>query len=386
MLLEQTEKRNKKLLEASFHFHQMGHIRPDSYLIDMDMLMENAQSMLIEAKKNGIKLYFMLKQLGRNPYIAKKLVELGYAGVVVVDFKEAKVMMNHQIPIGNIGHLVQIPTAMLEEVVQYQPEIITVYSLEKIKQINVVCEKLGLIQPLMIRVYDKQDKIYSGQEAGFSLQKLPALIAEINQFKGVVIEGVTAFPTLLYQEVSNSIKPTSNMTTILEAKRIFEQHHINIKQVNFPSATCCASIGTIARFGGTHGEPGHGLSGTTPLHATSSQVEVPAVVYVSEVSHNFNNQAYIYGGGHYRRSHVSTAYVGKHLKDAKLVTVIPPEDDAIDYHLAINQEAMIGDSVVTAFRYQIFVTRSDVVLIEGLHQGKEAKIIGYYDSQGRELE
>lgn len=98
MLLEQTEKRNRKLLEISFYFHQMGSIRPDSYLVDIDMLIENARLMLIEAKKHGIILYFMLKQLGRNPYIAKKLMSLGYTGAVVVDFKEAKVMMDHQIP------------------------------------------------------------------------------------------------------------------------------------------------------------------------------------------------------------------------------------------------------------------------------------------------
>jgi len=385
MLLEQTEKRNKKLLEAAFHFHQMGTIRPDSYLVDVDMLMENARAMLTESKKYGITLYFMLKQLGRNPYIAKKLMALGYSGAVVVDFKEAKTMMDHQIPIGNIGHLVQIPNAMLEEVILYQPQIITVYSIEKVKQINVICEKLGLIQPLMIRVYDKKDKLYSGQEAGFSLHKLPELVDEVKQLKGVVIEGITAFPTLLYQEATGSIEPTSNMTTILEAKRIFKHHHINIKQVNFPSATCCLSIEKIACFGGTHGEPGHGLSGTTPLHANGSQVEIPCVVYVSEISHNFDKHAYFYGGGHYRRSHVKAAYVGKNLQDAKQVNIIPPEDDAIDYHLALDQEAIVGDSVVTAFRYQIFVTRSDVVLIEGLHQGKEVKIIGRYDSQGREL-
>ena len=155
--------------------------------------------------------------------------------------------------------------------------------------------------------------------------------------------------------------------------------------MNFPSATCCSSIEKIACFGGTHGEPGHGLSGTTPLHATSSQMEIPCVVYVSEISHNFSKRAYCYGGGYYRHSRIREAYVGKYLQGAKRMNIIPPEDDVVDYHLALDQEATVGDSVVTAFRYQIFVTRSDVVLIEGLHQGKEVKIVGCYDSQGRKL-
>ena len=37
--------------------------------------------------------------------------------------------------------------------------------------------------------------------------------------------------------------------------------------------------------GATHGEPGHALTGTTPLHQREDQAELPAMVYVSEVSH-----------------------------------------------------------------------------------------------------
>lgn len=35
-----------------------------------------------------------------------------------------------------------------------------------------------------------------------------------------------------------------------------------------------------------------------------------------------------------------------------------------------------------AFRFQIFVTRSDVVIMEGIHKGKP-EIVGVYDSLGR---
>ena len=38
-----------------------------------------------------------------------------------------------------------------------------------------------------------------------------------------------------------------------------------------------------------------------------------------------------------------------------------------------------------AFRYQIFVTRSDVVLVKGIQSGKP-EIIGVYDSLGSEKE
>lgn len=131
MFLEQTIKRNPGLIKASFELHQSGQIRPDSYVIDVDTFLENASFMLKEAKEKEIRLFFMLKQAGRNPYLARKLVELGYEGAVVVDYKEARVMMDHQIPIANAGHLVQIPTAQVEEIVAYRPQMITVYSEEK---------------------------------------------------------------------------------------------------------------------------------------------------------------------------------------------------------------------------------------------------------------
>lgn len=72
MFVEQTVKRNRKLVETAFALHQSGQIMPDSYLIDMDVLIDNAKKILEAAKVRNIRLYFMLKQLGRNPYIGKK--------------------------------------------------------------------------------------------------------------------------------------------------------------------------------------------------------------------------------------------------------------------------------------------------------------------------
>ena len=86
---------------------------PDSYIIDVDIFLENAKKILEEAKKYGIKLYYMTKQIGRNPYLGKKLQKMGYSGVVAVDFREAEIFINHNLKIGNVGHLVQIPKNML---------------------------------------------------------------------------------------------------------------------------------------------------------------------------------------------------------------------------------------------------------------------------------
>ena len=105
-------------------------------------------------------------------------------------------------------------------------------------------------------------------------------------------------------------------------------------------------------------------------------------MYVSEVSHNFMGNAYCYGGGHYRRSHVKHALVGSSLEDSRGLEVIPPSDESIDYHFGLSEKCKVGETVVMAFRFQIFVTRSDVVLVEGISSG-QPQIVGVYDSLGR---
>ena len=386
MFLNQTIRRNRELAETAFMLHQEGRILPDSYVVDVDAFLENARRLLHKAEENHIKLYFMLKQIGRNPYLAKALVELGYSGAVVVDYREGLVMMRHNIPIGNVGHLVQVPGALIKNMVAYGPEVMTVYSREKIMEIQAAAAELGRRQALMLRVYGDFDMIYSGQTAGFHLDELKETAIWIKtECPQLEIKGVTSFPCYLYDETAGDVLPTRNLETVKCAVEILKTCGVDVTLVNTPSATCCHTIDKMVEFGGNCGEPGHGLSGTTPMHAEHDLEEIPDVVYVSEVSHNFMGNAYCFGGGHYRRSHVKHVLVGKSLKDSRDLTVIPPTDESIDYHFGISEECTVGDTAVMAFRFQIFVTRSDVALVKGIRKGCP-EIIGIYDSQGRKKE
>lgn len=386
MFLNQTIRRNRELAETAFMLHQEGRILPDSYVVDVDAFLENARRLLHKAEENHIKLYFMLKQIGRNPYLAKALVELGYSGAVVVDYREGLVMMRHNIPIGNVGHLVQVPGELIKNMVAYGPEVMTVYSREKIMEIQAAAAELGRRQALMLRVYGDFDMIYSGQTAGFHLDELKETAIWIKtECPQLEIKGVTSFPCYLYDETAGDVLPTRNLETVKCAVEILKTCGVDVTLVNTPSATCCHTIDKMVEFGGNCGEPGHGLSGTTPMHAEHDLEEIPAVVYVSEVSHNFMGNAYCFGGGHYRRSHVKHVLVGKSLKDSRDLTVIPPTDESIDYHFGISEECTVGDTAVMAFRFQIFVTRSDVALVKGIRKGCP-EIIGIYDSQGRKKE
>lgn len=382
MFLEKTVERNKELVQAAFNLHREGLILPDTYVIDLDTLIENAKKIKEEADKYGIKLYFMTKQLGRNPIISKEFMKLGYEGAVVVDFREAEVMINNNIKIGHVGHLVQIPKALIEKVVKSRPDYITVYTIEKAKEINEACEKLGIKQNIMLRVLGENDNLYSGQYGGFKLEELKSIGEELIKLKNLNIAGITSFPCFLYNEKINEIKRTNNIDTIKEAKEILEKDfNLTIEQLNMPSATCVNSIKKIYEEGGTHGEPGHGLTGTTPYHKYNNGEELPAIVYVTEVSHNLLDKGYCYGGGHYRRSHMENALVGEDLESSKLVKVTPPTDESIDYHFELSENCKVSDAVIMAFRTQIFVTRSNVALVKGIKSGKP-EIVGMYDSQG----
>ena len=383
MFVKRLQKDNPKFIDAMVQLQQAGKLLPDSYAVDMERFRANARAIAESAREKGIKLYFMLKQIGRNPVLAQELVRLGYDGAVVVDFKEAQVMMRHKIPIGNVGHLVQIPEGMVKEVVAYGPEVITVYTADKVRSISRAAAELGREQKLLIRVFGDGDMIYPGQTAGIHLDDLAAFIAEIRDLPGIRIAGITSFPCFLYNAEQDDIAPTANLQTVLKAKQILEQNGIVPEIINTPSTTCCRTLELMAEYGCNCGEPGHGLTGTTPNHVDHEQPEKSCIAYVSEVSHNFDGLGYCYGGGFYRRSHVENALVGTDAANLRSVKVVPPSVEAIDYHFGLDQACAVGETVIMAFRFQVFVTRSDMALIEGVAAGNPV-VSSVWDSLGNQ--
>jgi len=380
MFLNQVMKRNPKFIDVALNLFADNQLLPDSYLIDVDNFLANAKMILEDANSKGISLYFMLKQVGRNPYLAHKLMDLGYKGAVAVDFKEAIVMMNNKIPLCNVGHLVQCPNSLLDRVITYGCDYLTVYSLDKILKINEIAKKHQIKQKLMVRVIGEKDNIYPGQTAGFTLSELDNLVKETKLLSNVEIKGITNFPCFLYDEEKNDIVATENLETLFEAKRIFEALNVKIDNVNAPSTTSLKTLEKMAIYPIDSSEPGHGLSATTPYSAYNDTKEIPSVLYLSEVSHKLNGKSYCFGGGYYPRGHLENALVAN-----KIYSVNKLPSDNIDYHLEINGDLKIGDPVLMAFRFQIFVTRSWVYLIEGVSNNK-IKVVGCYSSNGDRYE
>lgn len=382
MFLNKLKENNPKLIDYAFKANKDGLVIPDTYMLDLDVIKENAKSILDEANKYNVRLYFMLKQIGRNPIVAKALMDLGYAGAVCVDYKEALCMIDNDIKIGNVGHLEQIPTNCLKKIISAKPEVITVYSLEKIIQINEVAKSLNINQGLSIRLTDDDSKLYSGQVAGFSSNDLNDLIKKINELDNVYIKGLTVFPALLFDDEEKIIKPTENMNALKRGMDICKKEGLDDLLINVPSCTCTNSISLISSLGGNNGEPGHGLTGTSPLHVISNQPERIGYCYISEISHNYKDKSYCYGGGEYRRGHMENVLVGKDYNSAISDKVSMPSMDSIDYHFELSQNHNVGDTCVMCFRTQMFTTRSNIVVVEGLSKD-EPKILGTYDPLGR---
>jgi predicted amino acid racemase len=157
---------NPGLIAEAVRLWQQGKIAPDSWVIDVDQVLANGKRLLDVARQHGITLYLMTKQIGRNPWLAEKLLSLGYEGIVVVDYKESRVMRRAGLPIAHQGHLVQIPSQQVDAVAQ-GTDVITLFSLEKARkclslQSNLILSRRSCSKCMAITIFSIQ-----ARKAGF---------------------------------------------------------------------------------------------------------------------------------------------------------------------------------------------------------------------------
>jgi predicted amino acid racemase len=152
-------------------------------------------------------------------------------------------------------------------------------------------------------------------------------------------------------------------------------------------------FGLLAEHGATQVEPGHGLTGTTPLHRVRDLTELPAVCYVTEVSHLHAGRAFAFGGGLYIDpvfgDYQVRAIVADRpgLADARTLDASIPPPEAIDYYAQLDvgdaPGPRSGATVVFGFRPQAFVTRAYVVGVSGVSTGRP-EVAGIWTTDGRE--
>ncbi|MFJ9854264.1 alanine racemase [Streptomyces sp. NPDC101150] len=384
MFLDAVLARNPRLVACAAELHGSGAVPPGSYVMDLDAVAANAALLAAEAGRLGLTLWFVIKQLGRSPALIGAIAR-HIPHFAAIDPAEARLLHAAGARPGNLGHLVQIPSRALPEMLAWRPAAVTVYDLANARAVSDAARRLGLVQDILVRVEGAPGAVHPGQEGGVPLASMAAFAAAAERLPGVRIAGVTAFPCLACDPDTGLPAPTPNFELALRARDLLAERGGARPVLSAPGVTSMATLSLLARLGATHGEPGHALSGTTPLHAVDfRQPERPAYVYVTEVAHTLaDGSPALFGGGFYPRGAVRSALIPR--TGARLRVRDAPAAYIDYYRLLEPGDARVGDTAVLAFRTQVFVTRSVVAVVSGLSEGRP-ELAGCFDPWGRPLD
>jgi predicted amino acid racemase len=401
VFLELLERRNPALLRAAGDLALRRRIPPNTFVLDVDAIAANGAAIRAEADRLGLSLYFMTKQIGRNPLVTAALTGEGGRETVSVDIADANALTANGFGLGHIGNLVQVPTIDIPRIVALEPEVVSVFSVDKARQIAEEAARQGRTQGLLLRVADpERDTYLPGMDGGILLAELESAARAIAAMPGVRIDGITTFPVLAYSEAAEPT-PTGNFETLVRARDVLTGLGIEVRQVNAPGNTSAYTLATQARLGATHVEPGHGFLGTTPFHLKRDLPEIPAACYVTEVAHHVGDRAYVYGGGFFVddpvwldpdfRRQVLVGSTAAELAEHREEFFGAGAGETggfggIDYYGFISgtpATAPVGATVVMGFRMQSFVTRANIAVI-GDAAGSP-RLLGVFDQMGNRL-
>ncbi len=389
MFLDVLRRRNPAFLETAAALHQEGRLPANCYLLDLDAIHANAAVLRREGERLGLELLAMTKQVGRAPGFIQAIRAGGITSGVAVDMTDARAIHASGLTVGHLGHLVQVPQGEAATAAALAPANWTVFSYDKAKEAAAVSHD----QALLLRIQAAGDVFYEGHEGGFDAGQVVEEAEAVDALDGVHFAGITTFPALLYDPESQEVSPTPNLTTLERAAEALRAAGYSRLRINAPGTTSTAVLRLLADHGATQVEPGHGLTGTTPLHAVRDLDELPAVCYLTEVSHLHGAHAYAFGGGLYVDP-VLPAYPLRALvleepalDDAQLFDASIPPASAIDYYgqLAYGERPpRTGASVIFGFRMQAFVTRAYVAGISGVASGNP-QVAGIWTRDGKDV-
>ena len=393
MFLDVLRRRNPAFIEAAMALHQSGQIPANSYVLDLDAVQANARVLKTEADKHGLKIFAMTKQVGRSSSFCAAVQRGGIEKSVAVDMACARATHNAGMPVGHLGHLQQVARAEADAAAAtFRPDYWTVFNAEKAHEAGQAARKAGYRQNLLARIKAEGDTFYRGHEGGFDANDIVGVAEGLDRIEGGRFAGITTFPALLFDHESRKVKPTPNLETLTRAAEALAKAGRRGIEINAPGTTSSVLLEGLAEAGATQCEPGNGLHGTTALHVMEDLPELPAVLYLTEVSHLSGGKAYCLGGGFYIDP-IFPDYPVKAIVSPEPTTAagalregeIPPPS-AIDYYAMIDAEGGTaprpGDTAVFAFRGQAFVTRAYVVGVSGISTGKP-KVETIEDSFGR---
>ena len=405
-LLSKTRSQNPGLVKAAASLHRSGEIPPDTYVIDLDMVRINSDKLHREATRHGLTSYICAKQFGRNPLVCKAIMNSGIKQAMAHDIEGAKNLNRHGIPIGHVGHFGQIPTSELRYVLEkIRPDIITVFSVEKAKQISDMASKLKIDQRVMLKIVNDPRLELLMVGGGFTENEAVDAARLIQGMDNIQVAGLTAYPAFVFSIFQKKYQLSTNFEAMMRvANHLEKEVGIKIEQINAAGRNSVENMRLAAETGATHVEPGHAFIGTLACFALmENSAEIPALVYVTEVSHFFSGHALAFGDSYMTtvgfgsvKGDIMYEYVSACVgsdPDELITNVVParpqylPHDDSgwFLYCSLIpnsNKTVNVGDSVVFSFRPQVFRTpKGRVAVIDGIHKGNP-RLLGLFDRTG----
>jgi predicted amino acid racemase len=292
MFLEVLRRRNPEFLRAAADLHIRGVVPANSYVLDLDAITANARALSEEAARHGLMVFAMTKQAGRNPPFCAAVRAGGIAAAVAVDMADARAVRAAGIRLGHIGHLVQVPLHEAAKAASFEPGFWTVFGMAKAGEAAAASEGGSRVQELLLRIHADGDRFSEAHRGGFPADGILRAADDVDRLAGARFAGVTSYPAMLFSERDAAAVPTHNLATLSRAATLL-RHAGRTPHVNAPGATSTVLLAKLAAAGATQVEPGHALTGTTPLHAIRDDLpEVPAAAYLTEVSHLHGGRAY----------------------------------------------------------------------------------------------
>jgi len=384
MFLDVLRRRNPAFIEAAMRLHQEGKIPANAYVLDLDTVEANARILKNEADRLGLEIFAMTKQVGRSSSFCRAAMRGGIEAAVAVDMACARALHRAGMKVGHLGHLQQIARHEARAAAgTFRPDFWTVFNDEKAGEAAAGAHAAGYAQNLLARIAAEGDIFYRGHEGGYAAADIVDVAARFDALEGGRFAGITTFPALLFDHTERKVLPTPNLATLSKAAEALAGAGRRDIAINAPGTTSSVLLQALADAGATQCEPGNGLHGTTALHAVEDLPELPAVCYLTEVSHLSGGKAYCLGGGFYIDpifpDYDVKAIVGPEptVQAWALRSVEVPPPSMIDYYAMIDATGANpprpGDTAVFGFRGQAFVTRAYVVGVSGISKG-EARV------------
>lgn len=389
MFLQPLLDRNFKFLKAAVQLHQKGAIDANTYVLDLETVTMNSRHLSEKGKSLGVDVIAMTKQVGRNPDFCKAVQAGGISGSVAVDYECGVYSHAAGLKISHIGHLVQIPKSQISRAIALEPALWTIFSLVQAREIAKVVAENNKVVNVSLRVWDEDCTFYKGHEGGFHSSEVLDVAKQLSNLKNLKLAGVTSFPALLFDKNTNKLKITKNAELIQKVAVQLEELLGYGLIRNMPGTTSLEGIEMLAKAGATQVEPGHGLTGTTPLSAVVETIEKPAIAYITEVMHHHQGRAFVLGGGLYMDPVLgdipTKAAVFTDSGDFEILEADMPNPGAIDYYAALSPNKSgnlppIGSTVIFGFRPQVFVSRGMTVGIA--NSSSNPRALHHYGSSG----